>query len=197
MTPDDWKGLLAAISRDLIAYSDNPLSEATVQSGWLGFEPATEGAIVEAEKRLGVRLPPSLRTFYSVSNGWSDFGCFIWNLLPVQEIDWLVARDPDLYQIAVDSSATAGPFEDDPNDVRLNEFRHEQGFRVMRSLAITSEGDASTWLLDPQTRSEDDEWAGGRWSSWNPAMEWIAASFAELVQDEYATFLRLRSGKVP
>ena len=81
--------------------------------------------------------------------------------------------------------------------MRLNEYRDEQGFRVMRCLAITSEGDASTWLLDPETRSSEGEWAGGRWSSWNPAMEWIAPSFAELVQAEYATFLSLRSDETP
>lgn len=196
MTPGEWKELLARVSRDILADEESAeeLPPEVVSSGWLGFPPATEAEIAAAETRLGKRLPPSLRSFYTVSNGWRIVGCFIYDILPVQELGWLRERDPDLYHIAemTEAGTLAGAFSDSPGGAPGDDYAFEEGTRVKRSLAVTSDGDASTWLLDPETRGADGEWSGGRWSSWNPGMGWYASSFAELVKEEHATFLSLR-----
>ncbi|PWU17023.1 MAG: hypothetical protein C5B50_12070 [Verrucomicrobia bacterium] len=162
-----------------------------IDSGWLGFPPATETDISEAEHRIGTRLPPSLRDFYAVTNGWRTTGPFVWEVLPTTRIGWLQDLVPQLYDMATAAEAIPGPFKKDPGDARLMEYRLEQGTRVKRSLVLSLEGDASNWLLDPGTLNRAGEWAAGRWSSWNPAMEWQAESFAELMREELKTFRRL------
>ena len=49
-------------------------------------------------------------------------------------------------------------------------------------------------VLDPETVNSDDEWAGGCWSSWNPAMEWSTDSFEELMLSECENLIDLRDG---
>jgi hypothetical protein len=141
---------------------------------------------------LGRKLPASLRSFYSVSNGWRETGFFIWDVLPVEELGWLTDREPHLYQLACEAEAEPGPFKDDPGDARLRHYRDEQGTRVKRTLVISSCGDAATWLLDPGPKPHGGEWPGGRWAGWNPAMAWTAVSFADLMKQELESFLRLR-----
>lgn len=194
MTTLEWKEFLESLSQELLADENmrDRLPEGVLDSGWLGFDPASESEIQSIEKKIGKPLPRSLRTFYAVTNGWRIVGLFIWNILPVEEIGWLRQRVPDLYRLAQQTENTQGPFKDDPEDQRLKDYRFEQGTRVKRSLVLTSEGDASTWLLDPRTRNDDGEWAGGRWSSWNPAMEWSAESFSQLVKQEFETYRKLR-----
>lgn len=192
----DWYTLLTEMSLSLIKLGhDLPIAETARAAGWLGYPPAEPADIAMAEARLGRQLPSSLRAFYLVSNGWGPFGCFIWNLLPVQQIDWLHVRNPGLYATASEIEALAGPWPHDADGSRLAEHQLEQGTRVMRSLVLNSDGDDSTWLLDPGTLSPTGEWSGGRWAHWNPAMEWKSDTFAGLVQDEYTTFLELSKAR--
>lgn len=192
----EWKAYLQECSRQIIEDRDmvqNPLiPEAVVEMGWLGYEGATSNAIQQTEARLGVTLPPSLDAFYLVSNGWRTVGCFVWEVLPLEKIGWLPETDPVLYQvIGGNESPTEVAPEDDPQEEDENDY--EQTTRVKRSLVLSTQGDASTWLLDPGTINDQGEWASGRWSAWNPAMDWIADSFEGLFQDEYETYLRLRA----
>ena len=193
MGPLEWKAYLQECSRQIIEDGDEgggpSLSEGVIQSEWLSYEGASNTAIRKAEKRLGITLPPSLRSFYLATNGWRTVGCFIYEVLPVEKIGWLSEVEPDLYEISVGVEAQFGS---DPK-VDLREFAYEGGTRVKRSLVISLWGDASTWLLDPETVNGKGEWAGGRYSSWNPGMEWIANSFEELFRAEYKTYLRLRT----
>jgi hypothetical protein len=197
MEAADWRSFLERYSEELLATDDirNELPDEVCSSRWMGYAPATEAAIQAAERRLGRQLPPSLRSFYSVTNGWRETGYFIWDVLPVEEIGWLRDREPDLYQLACQAEAEAGPFKKDPDGSRLCEYRQEQGTRVKRALEVTSVGDAARWLLDPGGEAHAGEWPGGRWASWNPAMEWTATSFADLMKREFESFLRIRDQK--
>jgi hypothetical protein len=56
------------------------------EAGWIWFAPTDELALREAESRLGRRLLPSLRCFYSLSNGWRTTGRVIHDVLLVSEI---------------------------------------------------------------------------------------------------------------
>jgi hypothetical protein len=76
MTPTDWRKLLTRFSRELLQADnlDVPPPAVARKSGWMGYRPASERAITEAERRLGTTLPPSLKTFYRVTNGWRAIG---------------------------------------------------------------------------------------------------------------------------
>jgi hypothetical protein len=45
------------------------LSDVQRSAEWLGYEPASEDQVLAAEKRLGVRLPPSYWNFPPISSG--------------------------------------------------------------------------------------------------------------------------------
>jgi hypothetical protein len=153
-----------------IAYDperDRPLDE-DVRAGWLGFEPATEDELAEAEARLGRRLPPSLRSFLAITNGWRDAGNFIYRIAGATELDWLR----------------------DTNDAHwARAYRSEV---VARSLRLSLKGDSSVVFLDPMDFNEDGEWAAYRLASWSGTGPERFDSFADLMYDLYADFHALR-----
>jgi hypothetical protein len=155
-------------------------------NGNYGFPPADARAIRSTEERIGIPLAPSLRQFYEISNGWAPVGCFIYRVRPIEEIGYLRDLDPHLHSIAKDSAEEEGPWDNDPEDARLNEYRMSQGTAVMRSLLLTSDGDAAMWLADTAATTTDGEWMFGRWSSWNPGIDWNFRSFLEIFKDELA-----------
>jgi hypothetical protein len=226
MNVSQWQQFLEIYSIELIE-ADEPLinipNEAR-QSRWMGFPPASEIEIAEAEQRIGKPLPPSLRNFYLVTNGWRATGDFIDNILPVSEVEWLEVFDPHLYSLAVKAEEN----KDDNTDVKASTsdlyslavkavairaeeiketfnlddwddwdeeesvpYWYQQGTQVKRSLVISSWGDAAIWLLDPGEDDSQGEWLAGRWASWNPAMDWYAKSFAELMLQELNFFKSL------
>src|SRR5262249_2942622 len=98
MQAGDWRLFLEQYSLELLATDDERIKipAAARDSQWMGYPPATEAAIEAAERRLGRQLPPSLRTFYAVTNGWRSTGFFIWDVLPVEQLGWLRDREPQL-----------------------------------------------------------------------------------------------------
>ncbi len=189
MGPLEWKAYLQECSRRIIDVGEDSgpiLPEEAIRSGWLGCDSASSSAIRQAEKRLGVKLPPSFRAFYAVSNGWRTVGSFIYAVPPVEKVFWVSEAEPGIYENAVVIEAEFGS---DPR-VDMREYAYEGGTQVKRSLAVSSWGEGSTWLLDPGTVSDKGEWAGGRHSSWNPGVEWISDSFEGLFRDECETYIR-------
>jgi hypothetical protein len=203
MNPSEWRQFLKRYSEEFLSHdwSDEirlfsargaVIPDIARRTGWMGYEPASEATIAVAEQRLGRRLPPSLRTFYEVSNGWGMIGSFIFNVLPVEKTGWLRDRDAHLYQMACENEAHDRPFKRDPDGSRHRQYALDEGTRVKRSLAISSWGDAAIWLLDPGERPHDAEWPAGRWSSWGPGMAWQAESFAELMKRELQALVAKR-----
>jgi cell wall assembly regulator SMI1 len=95
----NWKSHLSDISATL-AQSDDLQSEYINNNlNWLGFDGATEAEIQRHEKRLSTSLPPSYKEFLKVSNGFKQLNCFVWNILPIDKVDWLKNFDPTLYQL--------------------------------------------------------------------------------------------------
>lgn len=182
MTVEEWRFFLTEFNQELLKYPADlhNCPAAVVASGWLGFPPASEEQISATEIRLGKRLPPSLRNFYAVSNGWRDVSSFIWDILPVEKVDWLPVHQPNLFteQKFIDLDLAGATDEEERESIL------ENSLYVNRSLVITDWGDACCWLLDPERQNVDGEWAAGRWASWNPGMDWITDSFAELMRSE-------------
>lgn len=163
----DWKGLLARCERwgrDWAEWHGSQGREIAADQLPKACAPATETLLAREEARLGVRLPPSLRSFYLQSNGYGRVGSVIWGVRGVEHIGWLCDVVPFLHEIVA---------EDDP--------------AVGRSLVVSIESDASWWLLDPGDVDERGEWRAGRWSSWNPGMNWLAKDFFGLFESEVST----------
>lgn len=165
----DWKGLFARCEKWGRARAEWQRSKGyEIPTARLpaACAPASEAQIAREEARLGVRLPPSLRSFYLQSNGHGAVGNFIWAVRSVEQLGWIRDVDPAFYDI-------------------INEF--DDNAAVARSLVVSREADASWWLLDPGDVDDRGEWRAGRWSSWNPGMEWIAQDFFALFENEVST----------
>ncbi|MDT7781693.1 MAG: hypothetical protein QOF58_112 [Pseudonocardiales bacterium] len=149
---DDWHEYLVEYGREYVrtanVYQREFMKPEHAANGWFGARPADERTIAATEQRLGTRLPPSLRSFLAVTDGWEGMvAFFVDELLPCARIDWLrdCERGADLIEIYGEELD-----EDDEPDELLELFR--------RSLLIADGEDI--WLLDPARTGPDGEWAG-------------------------------------
>lgn len=69
----DWRGLLERWSREAVAHAEELRLHLTPDmraTGWIGRPPVSTSTLEAAERRLGRALPPSLRAFAAVTDGW-------------------------------------------------------------------------------------------------------------------------------
>ena len=69
----DWRGLLERWSREAVAHAEELRLHLTPDmraTGWIGRPPVSTSTLEAAERRLGHALPPSLRAFAAVTDGW-------------------------------------------------------------------------------------------------------------------------------
>lgn len=176
MTADKWRAYLEQYSAALNAQGHapgwEPIAEEARRSGWLGNAPATLEAVRATEARLGAPLPPSLKAFYAVTNGW-DYTVGVYgrlHVLPVESIGWYRDRPP----YGVLGFDTARECEEYLSDLPPDEDEYLLVESLMRSLAVSMEGEeAAIWLLDPYQADETGEWAAACWevvmgSGWHP-----------------------------
>ena len=179
VTRADWEQYLRGYSADVLTdATDDELQRYTAEQRerrWLGTAPATDDEITAEESRLGLQLPPGLRTFLSLSNGWSHIGPFVYELLPVQRLDLLPRTDQAWL---LDCT-----FEDDP----LLPVLH-------RGLLLSGEADSGEVVADPQDVGPDGEWAIWWRFSWAGDFGTRHPSFAAYVTSERASFESLRAG---
>jgi hypothetical protein len=150
-TPQEWDSYLGEYSavylRTANEYQRAELNPEQAAARWMGHAPATEAAVVAVEQRLGIKFPPSYRSFLLTTDGWDGVGGWIDLVYPCERINWM--RDTwggkdliDLY--------TENPGEDDgPNVEYVTVFT--------QSLEVASGEDF--WLLDPTVTGSDGEWA--------------------------------------
>ncbi|AEW92825.1 MULTISPECIES: SMI1/KNR4 family protein [Streptomycetaceae] len=124
------------------------LSRTQRKAGWLGYEPASEEAVLAAEERLGVRLPPTYRNFLLTSNGWKSIGEL--DLLTVDEIGWFPDLSPQVFE-----------WWSSPD----TEFSAENLEVLKRCLLISNDngGSGGNWLLHADGVGEDGEWTAYEW----------------------------------
>lgn len=173
---DYWRMLLSRLN-SLLTTSDNWKKELTpeaLSAGWCGSPPAPESEIVETEKRLGITLPPSYRSFLAISNGWHPFDNSIERLLPVQQIDWLRVTDPEA-AAAIPECYTADEIVDE-DYVDYSDDYHSTAIRpwyypdcLLVGKPWQSEGDLI--LLNPKVTSPDQEWEAIFFANWLPGNE--------------------------
>ncbi|HYF07753.1 MAG TPA: SMI1/KNR4 family protein, partial [Acetobacteraceae bacterium] len=94
---ESWRALLQDLADLAIADPQiRPrLTPEQVERRWLGEPPAGEEQIAAAERRLGLRLPPSYRAFLRVTNGWHHPSSFVGMIHPVERIAPFLAENRD------------------------------------------------------------------------------------------------------
>lgn len=171
-----WLELLQTLSRAVLARSlsetedgNRPqFSPATHAAGIIGFPGASEAQIEVAEARLGVRFPPSYRTFLSVSNGWPEMWSSVepGQLWPTHKIAWARDQSPWLIEILTEHGDEISREE----HVRLRDT--ESGFEPYRKgcvanlLSISERGDACELMLCPDVTDPNGDWECWKDSSW-------------------------------
>jgi hypothetical protein len=195
MTTEQWQEYLQYCSAEMLKDSTTRefLPESVFASGWMGYEPASEEEIKATEDRLGIwRFPSTMRNFYQVTNGWRHVSYFIHEILPIERVGWLKDVIPDLWTPPEHAEEA---FEKE-TDLAGRFNLYTQYVRVNRSIVVAEEGDSAHLLMDPYVQfsydDKHDEWAGGTWASWNPAMDWTSRSFEELFKEEFESYVRLR-----
>ncbi|MFJ9686477.1 SMI1/KNR4 family protein [Streptomyces bacillaris] len=152
-TPHDWRVFLEEYGQWYLRErdgADDLLDEDQAEALdrgeridlWLGAEPAREEALAAAEERIGLRLPPSLRSFFLATDGWEYLDTWVDGVHPCDRVGWM--RDGDDGRSVIEVYASIAGNEDE-----VSLFR--------RSVEVAKGEDY--WLLDPTDVGPDGEWA--------------------------------------
>ncbi len=195
----EWTETLTRLN-SLVLRSDkwrDELPPECLSSGWCGSPSAPESEILAAEKRLGVKLPPSYRAFLSISNGWRPFSEAIERLLPVEEIERLETAEPEnlvaIQKYYHESEISDEAYLDYDTPKHMEALRHRyypRSLLVGKSWGV--EGDIV--LLNPQIVTHEGEWETIFFANWIPGNQRYR-SFFEFVAEKARIEQGLRTGR--
>lgn len=164
-------------SEEWIASRDpDELDPEVVRQRWLGYAPATEADVAAVEQRLGLRLPPSYRSFLLTTDGWRHAGEFVWKMRDTTDLGWLRDLEPTW-------ESWADLITEPPVDAPGNPFS--------RGLLISLHADVGVLFLDPADRDENGEWAAYSVFSWGEFPQRYP-SFTALMESAYQSFHHIR-----
>lgn len=152
------------------------LDPEVVRQRWLGYAPAAEADVAAVEQRLGLRLPPSYRSFLLTTDGWRHAGEFVRKMRDTTNLGRLRDLEPSW-------ESWADLITEPPVDAPGNPFG--------RGLLISLHADAGVLFLDPADRDDNGEWAAYRVFSWGEFPQRYP-SFTALMESEYQGFHQLR-----
>jgi hypothetical protein len=189
----NWKSLLTNISQTLLDSDDLQDEFKAENLKWLGFEGASDTEIQSHESRLKTKLPPSYTEFLKVTNGFRQLNCFVWNILPIDKIDWLEKFDPAFFKLYSTEFKDAFNATDEEyfiygEEQKMTDFRSDY---LVNSLVVSEWGDAAILLLNPKVKF-GDEWEAWMFAVWHHGPVRYK-SFEELMQGEYSSYLELLS----
>ncbi len=96
------KKLIQQLSTEAIKCNPDFFSEEEKAEQWIGRNPASNEAIVDAEKKLDIKLPDDVIELYKVSNGTSVIlNQTLSGFMPIEQIDWLKNADSYLIECYV------------------------------------------------------------------------------------------------
>ncbi|MER7049264.1 SMI1/KNR4 family protein [Streptomyces jumonjinensis] len=157
---------------------DGP-DEELVASRWLGFPAASDTDLAALEERVGHRLPPSLRAFLQVSNGWRNAGPFVYHLGGSRDVR------PHL-----DGRGLGAVFAEYLDEDASPQDRLRAGMWE-RALQLEVESDSVLVLIDPLDVDGDGEWAVYEYAHWLAAPPERYPSFRHYMTDRYRDFHRM------
>jgi hypothetical protein len=179
---------MAILSRlnSLLLKSDEwkeDLRPEALSTHWCGQSPAPASEILRTERRLGVTLPPSYRSFLTISNGWRPFSSFIERLLPVQEIERFRTADPEglamIQEYYQEDDLSDDEYLDYETPKHIVALRHRYyPDSILVGKAWGGRGDMI--LLNPNIVFPDGEWEAIVFADWLPGNQRYR-SFRELV----------------
>ncbi|MGI4871705.1 MAG: SMI1/KNR4 family protein [Janthinobacterium lividum] len=200
----DWNVLLTAINQEIMSderfLTGNyavTLTDTQRQTKWLGQPGASEMELAQLEQRLQRQLPPSYRKFLATSNGFGPIDYSIYNLSPIEEVDWLTAKD----------SHTVELWEGNPTPIDYPDLADELYLRydgtqiegilrpghMRQCLMIADWCDAGFVALNPAVQHEG-EWEAWHFANWYPGAVRYR-SFAEMMQSRYEEHKDMRLNK--
>jgi HEAT repeat protein len=186
----NWKPFLALWSCELMKTGlASRLDPPAESDDWLGFAPATEKDINELERRLGVLLPPSYKSFLLTSNGWRRTTPFVDRIRSSQDVDWFRVENENW----IDAYSDTGSEEDDEEYFEYVDGGNEN-FRAehLPHLLQISDNDDGVYLLNPEAVTPDGEWEAWFFANWIPGAQ-RHPSFAHLMLHEYRSFAQLEN----
>ncbi len=211
----NWATFLQQYSRDLLArLEDREFEKVPLEvrnSHWLGYPAATDEEISLTESRLNVQLPPSYRSFLSITNGWLLFDDTFGGLLSLQQIERLSIRHKDFindwlkgYSQGLEGDSEHSNISDDeyfiygsgqdsaavrneylPNTLEIGGIESE-GYKLLYP-QITS---SNFVLLNSQIRFDNDEWEAWNFATWYPGAVRYR-SFSDMMQARHREILEL------
>lgn len=196
MFADEWKKFIFDWSQRMAeqAFEDEPEFLRSCHSVYgYGCPGATDEQINVAESRLATKLPFSYREFLKATNGLMQpvyrMSTTGGDLLSAESIDWLPKRDNSWIEAWQDNGAVRdedyfvyGNAQDSVN------FRAEY---LSSLLAISDDGDAGIYLLNPEVRGRDGEWEAWHLTSWMPGAQRFQ-SFEEMMRSSYMSLVKNR-----
>jgi hypothetical protein len=145
------KKVLKKISETAIKQGEFTFSTAQTEAKWLGYQPASEAEIKEAEDRLGITFPADYKDFLLITNGFTTPNE---NVDPsfskLSEVAFLKDVDPQLIEIWTEHVELL--------DVAI---------KLARSIVIGGLTEEQYFLLVPPV-IENADWEYWKFASWIP-----------------------------
>ena len=197
-TPDNLMAILSRLNSILLKSKEltDDLTAEAFANRWCGSPPATESEILAAERRLGVLLPPSYRSFLLISNGWRPFSTFVERLFPVQEIERLRVKDFDdlrlIEKYYKEDEISDSEYLDYETPKHMVSLRHRYYPECLLVGRAWDGGGGELVLLNPNIVFPDGEWETIFFANWIPG-NWRYRSFREFVEDSISTLERIET----
>jgi hypothetical protein len=148
---------------------------------------ASAEQLAQAERRLGASLPESYRTFLEATNGCFTGGGFVYELWPVESIDWFQKLEPQWVEAYTGPHLPNAPTVSDEKYCVYDATEDPAYLRVeylTTALQISPTGDSAVYLLNPRVVAEDGEWEAWFFANWLPGATRYR-SFVEMILKEY------------
>ncbi len=196
MFADEWRKFVFDWSQRMAEqnFDEDPKFVRSCHSRFgYGCPGATDAQINAAESRLAKKLPFSYREFLKATNGLlqpvARMSTTGGDFLSAEEIDWL----PHLDKSWIDAWQDNGEVSDDDYFVYgdKQESVNLRAEYLPSLLAISRDGDAGIYLLNPEVRGRDGEWEAWHLTSWMPGAQRFQ-SFEEMMRDSYMSLVKNR-----
>jgi cell wall assembly regulator SMI1 len=142
------KEQLKEISKTSIILANFEFPETLVLQKWLGYEPAADDQIADAENRLALSLPEDYKEFLKLCNGFHAPNNLEPTFLSIEKIDYLERLDPELSKIWTETGNI------------------EIGEELRRSIMIAGLCEEQYFLLLPP--KDNLGWRYWKFASWIP-----------------------------